>query len=183
MEQMSYMTLEELFDFLKREILNSFNRVDDLFKSAVFDDMDLSTGWSQIELLEHIMLANKYLIKLIQNISKKAAKIWQNKSRETLFASDYLLADEKLMAVGKNGSFSWKPPEHMMPSGKYTPKVIRKEFLNQRDCLLEILDSLRYGQGIFVITTLSVNGIGKIDVYQYIYFLLLHMKRHISSSV
>jgi hypothetical protein len=36
------------------------------------------------------------------------------------------------------------------------------------------------GEGILYKTTMSVNDLGKIDVYQYIYFLAQHAKRHLA---
>jgi hypothetical protein len=38
---------------------------------------------------------------------------------------------------------------------------------------------LSNGEGALYKTTMSVNSLGKIDVYEYIYFLAQHGRRHI----
>ena len=35
------------------------------------------------------------------------------------------------------------------------------------------------GEGVLYQTTMSVNNLGKIDVYEYIYFLARHAQRHL----
>ena len=45
-------------------------------------------------------------------------------------------------------------------------------------CLIH-LEMLQNGEGLLVKTTMNVNGLGKLDVYQYIYFLALHVRRHL----
>ena len=42
------------------------------------------------------------------------------------------------------------------------------------------LQALQGGEGVLYITMMSVNNLGKIDVYHYIYFLVQHAKRHIT---
>ncbi|MBP7554952.1 MAG: hypothetical protein KA821_01715, partial [Chitinophagaceae bacterium] len=42
------------------------------------------------------------------------------------------------------------------------------------------LHSMPNGEGIVYKTTMTVNNLGKIDVYQYIYFLAQHASRHIT---
>jgi hypothetical protein len=41
------------------------------------------------------------------------------------------------------------------------------------------LDQLKNGEGVLHKTMMSVNKLGKIDVYHFIYFLVQHAKRHI----
>ncbi|WP_238654048.1 DinB family protein [Paenibacillus piscarius] len=43
----------------------------------------------------------------------------------------------------------------------------------------ELLKELEHGEGLLYTTTMTVNNLGKLDVYQYIYFLCQHAKRHI----
>ena len=44
---------------------------------------------------------------------------------------------------------------------------------------LSCLDQLKNGEGVLHKTTMSVNDLGKIDVYHYIVFLVQHAKRHL----
>jgi len=48
----------------------------------------------------------------------------------------------------------------------------------QLDECLFLLKQLENGEGVLYRTMMSVNGLGKIDVYHYIYFLCQHAKRH-----
>jgi hypothetical protein len=43
-----------------------------------------------------------------------------------------------------------------------------------------LLQSLQGGEGVLYKTMMSVNNLGKIDVYHYIYFLVQHAKRHLT---
>ena len=42
-----------------------------------------------------------------------------------------------------------------------------------------ILDALDAGQGSLCYLTMTVNGLGKIDLYQWLYFVVLHARRHV----
>ena len=43
-----------------------------------------------------------------------------------------------------------------------------------------MFNSIEKWRRVLYKTTMSVNGLGKIDVYHYIYFLVQHAQRHIS---
>lgn len=45
---------------------------------------------------------------------------------------------------------------------------------------LDINEELKNGEGVLYKTTMTVNDLGKIDVYEYIYFLAQHGQRHIT---
>lgn len=47
----------------------------------------------------------------------------------------------------------------------------------QRECLA-ILEALKHGEGSLVTVRMSVQNLGKIDLYQWLCFLALHAKRH-----
>ena len=44
---------------------------------------------------------------------------------------------------------------------------------------LDWLDQLSQGAGILYKTTMTVNDLGKINVYEYLYFLAMHIRRHL----
>ncbi len=57
---------------------------------------------------------------------------------------------------------------------------IRHELEQQlKQCHTHLL-TLQRGEGVLYKTMMSVNNLGKIDVYHYIYFLVQHAKRHIT---
>jgi hypothetical protein len=49
--------------------------------------------------------------------------------------------------------------------------------IQQRDCLL-ILDQLANGEGSLHKVRMSVQELGKLDVYQWLFFLAQHAQRH-----
>lgn len=67
----------------------------------------------------------------------------------------------------------------MEPKGEMD--LIRVKSLLEREIneCKDILFEIKNGEGILYKTTMTVNDLGKIDVYQYVYFLCQHAKRHI----
>jgi hypothetical protein len=94
--------------------------------------------------------------------------------------SDYQnnLGDLQMIATHK--SFKWIRPEHMEPKGEKPLDEIKSLLEEQVMECKAILRELSNGEGILYKTTMTVNGLGKIDVYQYVYFLCQHAKRHIT---
>jgi hypothetical protein len=136
-------------------------------------------GWSSLKVLEHITLTSHYLLIIIDKGSRKAIQ----SAAVTPVAQgwdDYELLPKSLQDIGVHKSFPWVRPEHMEPSGKVLPNEIRARVMEQFDRCHQHLLVLKNGEGRLCKTTMSVNAIGKLDVYQYIYFLLLHAKRHLT---
>jgi hypothetical protein len=86
---------------------------------------------------------------------------------------------ERFNKIGVLRSFPWTRPEHMEPTGGKTELEIRSILINQLRRCLNHLDSLKDGKGVLYKTTMSVGDLGKINVYEYIYFLSKHAERHI----
>ena len=166
-------TLNELID-------TTFNRL----SPWLTKDTGLRTFRAETEdrnicqILEHISLANRYLLILIgkgrRKALQKAGRIDIKKELQ-----DYQLSNPRLEQVGINNSFVWISPKHMIPTGEKSLSEIQEELMKQRDLLHEHLSMLDKGQGVLHKITMSVNALGRLDVYQYIYFLLKHMQRHI----
>ena len=68
----------------------------------------------------------------------------------------------------------------MEPNGEKTLLEVRQQLKEQLQQCLGYLDALKDGEGILYKTKMSVNDLGKIDVYEYIYFLAQHGQRHIT---
>jgi hypothetical protein len=134
--------------------------------------------WTVDRILEHVLLVNHYLLILIDRGARKAVKKADAKKIEQAL-EDYELSNPLLEDIGINNSFEWKCPRHMVPAGSRSSEEIREELSAQKKKLLDYLIMLRNGEGALCKTTMSVHSLGKLDVYQYIYFLLKHMKRHI----
>ena len=173
------MNLRPIIQQVRDKVNSAFDTVDLWFnsKSEQLNYRPEDGGWTIAEILEHIALTNKFLLILIEKGAKKALKNVQERDFERL-ANDYQLLIEGLDEVALHNSFPWSRPEHMEPKGEM-PLVELQNLLNvQLGQCLQILDQLPNGEGILYQTTMTVNDLGKLDVYQYLYFLAQHALRH-----
>jgi hypothetical protein len=131
-------------------------------------------GWSTAEILEHITLTTHFLLIVARNGCEKAVKRAYTQKIENS-ESDL----EKLAVIGQKGSFPWIRPEHMEPTGKAMPEVQATMREQERTCG-EILQKLAHGEGSLFTVRMSVNQLGRIDLYQWIYFIAQHAKRHVA---
>ena len=134
-------------------------------------------GWTISEILEHISLTSYFLLKLIRKGADKSLKKFETLGTplELTNSSDL----DRIEAIGLHKSFDWIRPDHMEPSGNKDDRTIKTELKGQLAECLQVLNKLDAGQGTLQLTTMSVNGLGKIDVYEYIYFLSKHAERHL----
>ncbi|KWX73540.1 DinB family protein [Paenibacillus jilunlii] len=135
-------------------------------------------GWSIEQILEHVTLTNHFLLILIRKGKRKAIELSKKKDLNTIIESNQINLQE-LEAIAIHKSFDWIRPEHMEPKGETEIGQIRTLLDNQINECKELLKEMKNGEGILYKTTMTVNNLGKIDVYQYIYFLCQHAKRHI----
>lgn len=136
-------------------------------------------GWTIDQILEHIGLTNHFLLILIDKGTNKAlANISKLDINEALI--NYDLQRDKLTEVGLHKSFNWIRPEHMEPKAEKTVVQVRQQLKKQVTQCLDNLEKLKNGEGVLYKTTMTVNDLGKIDVYEYIYFLAQHGQRHIT---
>jgi hypothetical protein len=136
-------------------------------------------GWTGSQILEHVMLTSHYLLLIIDKASAKAKHRSMSKSIESDW-ENYKLEPEMLRDIGIHKSFPWVRPGHMEPTGNVFLNEIETTIMEQFDRCEAHLIHLKNGEGILCKTTMTVNSIGKLDVYQYIYFLILHAKRHLT---
>jgi len=160
--------------------------------SAVFAEVDnwfaasselnsyrpLNGGWTVGEILEHIALTNFFLLKLIEKGASKALRNVNNLDLQQELEG-YEFHMEHLFEIGSHQSFLWIRPEHMEPKGIKALSELRLELASQEDQCHRYLEDMPNGEGVLYKTTMTVNNLGKLDVYQYIFFLAMHAKRHI----
>jgi hypothetical protein len=84
-----------------------------------------------------------------------------------------------LDAIGRRGSFPWARPEHMEPTGRTTPEEVRALLRRQEKECLALLERLNHGEGALWYLRMSVDTLGRIDLYQWLYFLVQHARRHL----
>jgi len=139
----------------------------------------MDKGWTISEILEHIALTSHFLMILIDKGTDKALKNVNNLSLNELI-NDFDDKLNKIDEIGIHKSFDWVRPEHMEPKGEKSEFEIKQEMVNQLTRCLQQLEKLQNGEGLLYRTTMTVNNLGKINVYEYIYFLSKHAERHIS---
>ena len=129
--------------------------------------------WCIDEILEHITLTSHYLMLVIKNSRDKVLKRVQTQPI-TDGESDL----EPIIRIGNPDAFPWIRPEHMEPTRTKPMSEVRATMRDQqRECLL-ILDKLVNGEGSLHKVRMSVQELGKLDVYQWLFFLAQHAQRH-----
>lgn len=134
-------------------------------------------GWSIAEILRHIALTSHYLLLLIDKGTRKSLKAKANGAALAV-SSDYELVPDALAAAGVFQAFPWHRPAHMDPRLHSLPGEVTETILQQLQRCEEAVVALEGGWGFHSKTMMTVNGIGKLDVYQYIVFLCRHIRRH-----
>ncbi len=145
----------------------------------LLDYRPVKGGWTIREVLEHVSLTNHFLLILIRKGTAKAVEISKDKNYDDLLLN-YDLDWEKLKMIGEHNSFKWNRPEHMEPKRVFSLNEIRSNLNEQMQECLSLLDQMPNGEGVLYKTMMSVNDLGKIDVYHYIYFLVQHINRHLT---
>lgn len=175
------MTAENIIVTVRNELIRAISGLDGWFdrEDTVMNHKPSTGGWNIRELLEHVMLTNRFLLILIDKGSEKAIRHAHDGDFSNLL-EDYCLENPVLAEVGIHRSFDWRRPDHMEPTGATSLSEVRREVREQLNRCLIHLELLKQGEGILYKTSMSVHGLGKLDVYQYIYFLALHVRRHLT---
>jgi hypothetical protein len=172
--------IQEIIRQTEADLTDVFNRIDTWFDAPdnLLHYRPANSGWTVAQVLKHVTLANHFLIILIKKGTaralQQAAKGWPG------IAAGYKLDMNRLQLVGEHGSFIWRHPDHMEPTGLLNLAETRMLLHEQmQDCLV-YLNQMPNGEGALYLTTMTVNNLGKLDVYHYIYFLIQHAKRHLT---
>lgn len=170
----------DIMNLVEKSLLLNFNRAFAWLEkdAALRNYMPLDGGWSINQVLEHISLTNHFLLRIIQKGTGKAVKR-SVKLKTIPVPENYVQRFADMEVIGKHNSFAWMRPEHMVPEGQDI-EVVRAKIQEQLKTCIASLAQLKNGEGLLVTTSMSVNSLGKIDVYQYLYFLAKHIERHIT---
>ncbi len=156
-------------------LTNVFARLDQYFDlpASVRTYHSSSDSWSIDEILEHITLTDHFLMLVIRASVAKALK---RSSHEVI--PDQPNPFDMIDRIGDPNAFAWIRPEHMQPTGKADSTETRN--LLQRQCreCLHFLEMMPGGEGTLHKVRMSVQNLGKLDVYQWLYFLAQHAHRH-----
>jgi hypothetical protein len=174
-------TIPSVIARIRRALDDAFARLDQWFDHPAAERRYRpgNGGWTADEVLEHVGLTNHFLLILID---KGAAKALENQAGLDLTAAlqGYRFADPRLDEIGLHQSFEWMRPAHMEPTGAKPLIEVRRQLREQLRHCHRVLDALPNGEGVLYRTTMTVNELGKIDVYQYVYFLARHAERHLT---
>jgi len=171
--------MRNVIQSVREALLTNFRELDTWFEK----DLDLlhfkpdTNQWNIREVLEHISLTNYFLL-LIINKSTRRALERKRSANAIILPADYQDKFDKIDVIGSR-SFGWIRPEHLEPSGLQDMRDIRVLLKQQFAQCMYNLSLLKNGEGMLVLTNMSVNHLGKLDIYQYIYFLTKHIERHI----
>jgi len=173
--------IQDVLQKVSRDIETTFDNVNTWFEISIdlLDYTPSNNGWTIRQILEHISLTNHYLLILIRKGAQKAIEKSKINSYQDL-VTNYDLDWGGLEAISVHKSFAWSRPEHMEPTGKISLQQIKIKLQSQLEDCLSILNQMPNGEGVLYKTMMTVNSLGKIDVYHYIYFLVQHAKRHLS---
>lgn len=171
--------MRNVIQVVREALLTNFRELDKWFEK----DADLLhykpnvDSWNAREVLEHISLTNYFLL-LIINKSTRRALDRRHTAQLAPLPADYHEKFDQIDVIGSR-SFGWIRPEHLEPSGLQGLHEIRTLLKQQFAQCMYNLSLLKNGEGRLVLTNMSVNHLGKLDIYQYIYFLTKHIERHI----
>ena len=175
------MQIEYILNNLRRELIRTFAVMDGWFDKPIslrrYKPVD--KGWNINEVLEHIMLANHYLVIVIDRSRAGAWKKSEASGATAGLQESYELSTPALLELTDPEAIAWQCHNHHQPLGKRLPSDIRRELRNHLETCLITLEMLPNGEGALHQTPVAFNNIGKLDVYQQVYFLILHAQRHL----
>lgn len=136
-------------------------------------------GWSVPQILEHVSLTQHYLLILIRKGRARALELAAKPGKLETALSEFRPDAARLDAIADPGAFEWMRPEHMEPTGTADlAEVSGKLDVQFAECRQALFD-LGRGEGLLYLTTMTVNGLGKLNVYEYVLFLCKHAQRHV----
>jgi hypothetical protein len=168
---------DRTIDIIREKLGSVFGKLDTWFDrdSKQRAKKPASGGWSMDQILEHITLTNRFLMLTLRK--------WIEIAEQRAKRGDQIIADEsdlqRLESIGQRGTFSWIRPEHMEPSGEMACAEVRGLLQQQLTECNRLLDRMKGGIGSLCRVTMTVNDLGKIDLYQWLFFLAQHAQRHL----
>ncbi|HEY5514278.1 MAG TPA: DinB family protein [Geomonas sp.] len=136
---------------------------------------DYPGAWTIAEHLEHVCLVNHFLLLTIR---KGCGKACRRAGSVPLPEAESDLA--LLSPVAVPDAFQWSPPSHMVPTGRREPAEIRAGLRSQCNECLDLLAGMPAGEGRLCTVRMSVHGLGRLDMYQWLYFLAQHARYHLA---
>ncbi|MGX5819998.1 DinB family protein [Chitinophaga lutea] len=170
--------MRNVVQFVRTALINNFHELDQWFRkdAALLDFKPSAEQWSIREVLEHVSLTNYFLLLTINKSTRRAL----DRKIDGLIIMPPHDYEEKFrqIEVMRSKSFGWVNPAHLEPTGVPDLAEIRQTLKQQFAQAMYNLSLLKNGEGRLVKTMMTVNNLGKLDIYQYIFFLTKHIERH-----
>lgn len=132
-------------------------------------------AWSAVEHLEHVTLVNHFLL---LTITKGVATALRRSRIQPLPTGESDL--ERLAPISDPHAFSWEPPAHMLPTGTKPAAEVRELLNGQWRQCLQLVERIENGAGGLCSFRMSVYSLGRLDMYQWLYFLAQHGRWHLA---
>lgn len=132
-------------------------------------------AWTAAEHLEHVSLVNHFLL---LTIGKGVATARRRARSQPPPPGESDLG--RLAPIGDPAAFPWEPPGHMIPTGSRPVAEVRALLAAQHRECLEQLAWLAAGEGRLCSFRMSVYDLGRLDMYQWLYFLARHGCWHLA---
>lgn len=161
---------------VRESLIHTFDQLDEIFdfENDVQSYKPAPDQWSINEILEHVTLTNHFLMLVIKSSRDKALKHAKTQQIENTESSL-----EAIKQIGDSDAFHWIRPEHMEPTGAKPMNEVRLLMREQQRECLAILDQVANGEGSLHNARMSVQNLGKLDIYQWLFFLTQHAQRHL----
>ena len=124
-------------------------------------------------------LTNHFLLILIEKGATKALKNAHGLDLATELAARQS-ARARLDEISQPGAFTWMRPDHMAPQGLKSGQEVAAMLRQQLQQCQAVLGRLPNGEGVLYRTTMNVHDLGRMDVYDFVYFLTKHAERHLA---
>lgn len=160
---------------IRTELNNVFNQVLDVFatrEDSLYYKPE-NDGWGIYEVLEHLVLANYFLLRVINKQTERALQVVKHVDG-TRSINDYSLDINKLKEMELTGSYVWVPQRYTEPGGDMPLLQLKMALHDQLHECLGTLQNQRVVEAI-----MRTHEAGKLDALHYLYFLTQHMQRHL----
>jgi len=131
-------------------------------------------AWTVAEHLEHVSLANRFLL---LTINKGVASALRRARTQPIPVGESDLS--LLSPIADPSAFPWEPPGHMVPTGTRPVGDVRALLRTQHGECLGLLQRMGTGEGKLCSFRMSVYHLGMLDMYQWLYFLAQHGSWHL----
>jgi hypothetical protein len=126
------------------------------------------------EILEHITLTSQFLMITLRQSLDKVLRRAQTQAIPVGESDLY-----HIVQISNPDAFAWNRPEHMEPTRQVSSAEVRRIMIALRNECLAILRQINHGEGSLHRVRMSVQNLGKLDMYEWLYFLIQHAQRHI----